>query len=864
MHLRFVTIIFSLILICFWAITSSLAQDASNIYTQNPDSTSFVNDTLPMAKDSLVKKNPIDEPVITNANDSLIYSLDGKRVFLYGEASVKYQNMELKAAFIEFNMETKEAFAKGMPDSLGKITGKPVFKEGSQVFRMDNMIYNFDTKRAKITEVITEEAGGFLHSQQTKKMENNVINIAGGKYTTCDLDHPHFYIAISKAKVIPGDRLIMGPAYLVIGDVPFPLGIPFGFFPNSKGRASGILIPEYGEEDRRGFFIRRGGFYWGISDYLDFTFLGGIYTGGSWTLNSRSSYRKRYKYSGNFSFDYSNNVFGEKDFDDYRKDKSYSLNWSHTQDPKSSPNSTFQARVNMASPGHSRYNPQSIDNFLTNRLQSSVSYSKVWAGTPFSMSGSFNHTQNNLDSSITLNFPRVSFNMSRVNPFKRKSAVGEPRWYEKIALTYSGDLDNSVSTKTNLLFREQTLGEMNNGIQHKIPISTSFNLFKFINVGPSVNYSEYWYLRSIEKRWDAASKKVVTDTISGFKRAWQYNTSVSMGTKVYGMYAFSGKGKVQAIRHMLTPSVSIGYRPDFASEHYGYFKKVQSDTTGQKFQQYSIFESGVFGGPSAGKSGTIGFSLGNNLEMKVKSDKDTTTKFQKIKLIESFGLNSSYNLLADSMKLQPISFSARTTLFEKVNIDASGSLDPYAIDSKGTRYNKFQVKSNGQLARLVNFRVGVGVSLKSSTKEKSSSGSSGTMRMAGDDSFGGSFGESGAIGFENQPEVDFSIPWNLRLDYSYNYSKPGFVKNITQTLSFSGDLSLTQNWKIGFNSGFDFKNRKLTTTSMNIYRDLHCWEMRISIVPIGYLKSYSFQINVKSAILQDLKITKRNSHMNRL
>lgn len=857
MHFRSLTIFFSFLLVCNLGWLAVNANPENKFRTQTPD-------TLSTTSDTTAKKSPITDPVFTSAKDSLIYSMDGKKVYMFGEASVKYQNLELTAAYIEFNMETKEVFAMGLPDSTGKILNRPVFKEGSQTFRMEKMTYNFDTKRAIITEVITQEADGFLHSKQTKKMEDNTVNIAGGKYTTCDLDHPHFYIAISKAKVIPNDRLVMGPAYLVIADVPFPLGIPFGFFPNTKGRASGILMPEYGEEDRRGFFIRRGGFYWGISDYVDLTLLGGIYTGGSWTFNSRSTYRKRYKYSGGFSFDYSHNVFGEKGFDDYRKDNAYSLNWSHTQDPKASPNSTFRARVNMSSPSHNRYNPQTIDNFLSNQLNSSVSYSKVWAGTPFSLTASFNHTQNNLDSSITLNLPRVSFNMSRINPFKRKSAIGEPLWYEKISLSYSGDLDNSVSTKTNLLFREETLGIMKNGVQHKIPVSTSFNVLNYINLSPSVNYSEYWYLSTIEKRWDETERKVFVDTIPGFKRAWQYSTSVSASTKVYGMFAFSSKSKVQAIRHVISPSVSLGYRPDFGAAHYGFFKEVQVDTTGRK-RPYSIFENSVFGGPSAGKSGSIGFALGNNLEMKVKSDKDTTTNFKKIKLIESFGLNASYNLLADSMKLSPIGFSARTTLFEVVSIDAGGTLNPYAQDSKGFDYNKFLVNDNGKLARLTNFRVSVGMSLKSSKKESATGGSAaGAMLDAGGDSFGGAFGETVSTGFSESSIPDFSIPWNLRIDYSYNYSKPQNQKNISQALSFSGDLSLTKNWKIGFRSGYDFKMNKLTTTSLNVYRDLHCWEMRISIVPIGYLKSYSFQINVKSAMLQDLKLTKRDSHLNRL
>lgn len=850
--------------IVLWANFNLFAQDSTNIRSLIPESLNNPIDTLSVTTDSITNDSPIKDPVFTEATDSLIYSFDGKKVFLFGNASVKYQNIDLKADYIEFNMETKEVFAIGRADSTGKIIGSPVFKEGSQEYRMEKMAYNFNTKRAKISDVITEESGGFLHGHSTKMMEDKTINISGGKFTTCDLDHPHFYIAINKAKVIPNDRMIMGPAYLVIADVPFPIGLPFGFFPSSRGRASGILIPEYGEEENRGFFIRRGGFYWGISDYVDLTLLGGIYSGGSWSLNTRSGYKKRYRYSGNISIDFSKNVFGEKGFDDYRSDQSYWLAWNHSQDPKANPNSTFQARVNLGSPSHNRYNPQSVDNFLANQISSSVSYSKVWVGTPFSMTAALSHSQDNQKNTINLNLPKVSFNMSRIYPFKRKSAIGEAHWYEKIGLTYSAELDNSLSANFDTLFTKQTLRRMNNGVQHRIPLSTSFTLFKYVSLSPSVNYSESWYLRTIEKRWNADSARVEVDTVQGFKRAWQYSTGASMSTKWYGMFTFSEKSKVQAIRHVMTPSVSISYRPDFSTDFYGYYKTVQVDTTGRT-QQYSIFERSIYGGPAAGKSGSIGFGLGNNLEMKVRSSKDTTTNFQKIKIFDSFNLNSSYNLLADSMKLAPISFSARTTLFEKINIDASGTLDPYALNSTGIKYNKYLWNDNGKLVRLTTFRVGIGVTLKSG-KEGSNSENSGRAgdEIRADDILQSTVGDDAVGGFSNTTQVDFSVPWNLNIDYSFGYSKQAFEKNISQTLSFSGDLSITKNWKIGFRSGYDLKAQRLTTSSLDIYRDLHCWEMRVSIIPIGYLKSYSFQINVKSAILKDLKLTKRDSHLNRL
>lgn len=854
--------------------TSALkfAIDSNKNGTLSPDSIQNSESLLNTSVDTIKTDYPLKSPIYSNAEDSLLYSLDGKMVFLFGNAVVKYENMELSAAYIEYNMENNVVFAIGKADSTGTIIGKPVFKDGQQVYRMEQMHYNFDTKRAKIVGVITEEAGGFLHSQHTKLMENNSINISGGKFTTCDLDHPHFYIGITKGKVIPGDKLIIGPAYLVIEDVPFPIGLPFGFFPNKKGQSSGIIIPEMGEEQNRGFFMKEGGFYFGNNEYFDLKLTTDIYSKGSWAFNARSTYRKRYRYSGNFSFSISENILGDKGQDDYSKSQSYWLRWNHSQDPKASPNSTFQASVNLGSPNHNRYNARSVDAFLTNSMSSSISYSKVWPGTPFSMSSTMSHNQNNIDSTITLGLPKVSFNMSRIYPLKRKRRIGAPAWYENIGLSLSSRVDNSISTTTDKLFTEESLDKFKNGVQHSVPISTSFNLLKFIVVSPNVNYSENWYTRTIAKRWDPDSMytqagdtlygRVVTDIVPGFARAWQYNTGVSMSTKVYGMFNFRANSAVQAIRHIMTPSVGFSYRPDFSQEFYGFYKQVYTpyDTL-----QYSIFEQSLFGGPGSGKSGMINLSLGNNLEMKVRSSKDTTANFKKIKILESLSLNTSYNLLADSMNWSPVSANARTTLFEMVNINLSGTLNPYAIDSLGRIYNQYMYKTNGIPFRLTNARASVGFSL-SGGKGSSDGGANQGGPLRSGEKFGAdpnnpNFGEAIGTGYNDIDYVDFSVPWTLRLDYSFSYSKQSIIKSITQSMSFSGDISLTPKWKVGFTSGYDIKNKKLTTTSLNFYRDLHCWEMRLSVVPIGYMKSFSFYINVKSPTLKDLKYTKSQNYL---
>lgn len=863
-------------------LSNPLTVDFSNYRTQIPDSTLIQNDTIILSADTILSTSDTSivaaadttkseltfkDPIYSNARDSLLYSLDGKKVFMWGEAVVKHQNMELTAAYIEYDMETNLVFAEGRPDSTGAIVGKPVFKEGSKVFRMEKMHYNFNTKKAKITGVITEEAGGFLHSNDTKLMPDKTINISGGKFTTCDLDHPHFYIAITKAKVIPGNKLITGPAYLIIEDVPFPLILPFGFFPNKNERSSGIIIPEYGEERNRGFFLRGGGFYIGLNDYFDLKITGDIYSKGSWASNFQTSYRKRYRFSGNFSFALSQNVIGEKGFDDYFKDQSYWLSWSHSQDPKANPNSTFQARLNLGSPSHNRYNARSVNSFLTNSISSSISYSKVWPGKPFNLSASMNHSQNNLDSSITVGFPKIAFNMNRIYPFKRKNNIGAPAWYEKIGLSYTGSLDNTINTRTDSLFSKSTFDNMRNGVQHKIPVSTSFNILKYITVSPSANYSENWYTKTIEKRWDDEQKKVVKEDVSGFKRAWQYNTSVSASTKIYGMYSFKPTSKIQAIRHVMTPSVSLSYRPDFSEESYGFYKEVQTDSTGTKMVKYSIFEGSVYGGPGSGKNGSVNFSLGNNLEMKTLSSKDTITGTTKIKILESFNLSTSYNMLVDSMNWTPVSLSARTTLFEKFNINFSSTLDPYALDVNGNRINEFHFKNNSSPFRMTSARAGISFSLSGGKKDSGTNqGPEGgpmsdmdSGRIFGTNNGDAMFGESMGTGYPGGEYVDFDVPWNLRFDYSFSYSKQRFEKNTTQSMSFSGDVSITPKWKIGFTSGYDFKNKKLTTTSLNFYRDLHCWEMRFTVIPIGFMRSFSFNINVKSGTLRDLKYNKTQS-----
>ncbi|WP_125869719.1 putative LPS assembly protein LptD [Williamwhitmania taraxaci] len=812
------------------------------------------------AKDTLTQKSKplIEDPVKSTAVDSILYSLDNKKVFLYGDAKVNYQNLELSASRIEFNMETKEAFAYGLPDSTGKIVGKPVFKEGSESFNMDSIRYNFDSKKAKIYGVISKQGEGFLHSEMTKKMPDNTVNVIGGKYTTCDAEHPHFYIALTKAKIIPNKQIITGPAYLVIEDVPMPIGIPFGFFPNRKGRHSGILIPRYGEENNRGFFLQQGGYYFGMSEFFDLALTGSIYSFGGWDLNARSAYKIRYKYSGSFDLSGVKLVVGSKGDSDYMSTGTYSIRWTHTQDAKFKPNSSFNASVNFTTSKYNTYASYNPSAYLNNTISSSIAYQRVFVGTPFSLTVNASHSQNTRDESVTISFPTVTFNMASIYPFRSKNFAGKPNVFQKIGVSYSTNLQNQYTTKEEMLFKGNWEQNMKNGMVHRVPVSTSFSLLKYLTITPSLSMADYWYTETIRKSYNETSKLIEVDTVPGFKRGMEYSYSAGMSTKIYGTFMFASKSKVQAIRHLMTPSVSFSYKPDFSTPGWGYYGQVQ-DSTG-KIQTYSIFQNGILGGPSANRSGAIGFSLDNILEMKIKSDKDSTQKTRKIKIFDNLRFSSSYNLLADSMKLAPINFSGRISLTKEFALNFGGLINPYALTEKGAVIDQWQYRKNRSLGRLTNFTTSFSLAFQSKTGKGSgqNQGQVGVPPVI--ESFQQQYGENNnQYGQLQSAYTDFDVPWNISLNYNLNYSKPQFQSTINQTVNFSGGLSLTPKWKLSFSSGWDFKTNQLTYTNMGINRDLHCWEMSFNWIPMGPRQSYSFRINVKSGMLRDLKYDKRKT-----
>ena len=831
------------------------------------DTTQNITDSLPTLPDSLhvdtiaipnfgkskhSKSKDFDVPVYYNSDDSLLNDMKNRKAFLYGNAVVKYEDMTINAAFIEVDLDKKEVYAYGRTDG-DSIVGKPEFNQGDETFVADTIRYNFNSKKGIIKNVTTVYDGAYLIGGKTKLHENKHIHMTHGKFTTCDLPDPHFYFNLSKAIVIPDDKIISGPANLVVEDVPTPIGIPFGFFPNKKGGTSGIIIPEFGDEENRGFFLRNGGYYWAINDYVDLTVLGDIYSKGSWGAGMIMNYKLRYKFNGSLSFKYNRNLFGYRGLSNFSASNQYALRWKFTQDSKANPNSTFSADVNMSSTDYDKYNSYNVSNYMTSTKQSSVSYSYVFPNTPLSMSVALKHSQNSNTGSIDLTLPEFAFNMSRIYPFKRKKAVGKSRFYEKISIAYTMNATNKIRTNDADFFNIP-YDSITNGIIHRIPINASFKLFKYTTLTPSFNYNERWYFKRFSKQWNDSENLLETDYASTFARVWDYNASLSWSTTIYGMFNFR-KGKVKALRHVFSPNVSFSYVPDFGKEKYKYYgtysRVMYNNSTGQYdtvSNMYSMFEGLPYGTPNKGGSGTVNINLGNNLEMKLRNLKDTTKDNMKIKLLESFNISTNYNIFADSLRWAPISITARTRI-KVVDISFNTTLDPYAIaqNEYGTyqRINKALVKTNGHLVRMTIGYLTVGFSLNSKARDKKIAEQQESLYDI-------------IYGYPNS-YVDFNVPWNLRVSYTFRYTKPYDEMKITQTLNVSGELNITKKWKISVATGYDFEAKKMSPTTIDIYRDLHCWEMSLHVVPFGQHKSYAFQINVKASMLQDLKLNKRRS-----
>ena len=864
-------------------------------------------DTLSVENDSLkVKKAGIDAPIHFTATDSVVYVAKTRLAYLYGKADVTYQNMELTAASMTMNMDSSLVYAHSMPpDSLGKREGRPVYKQGSDQYESDDMSFNFKTKRGFIKNVATQQGNGYMVSDRARRDDDGTIYMEKGTYTTCDAEHPHFYLKMTRGKVRPGKEAVFGPAYLVVEDVPLPLAVPYGFFPFSKKYSSGIVMPSYGDEMSRGFYLRDGGYYFAINDYMDFKLLGEIYTKGSWGVNGEMNYKKRYKFSGNIYVNYLRTVEGEKNMPDYSVSKSIKVQWTHRKEGTTQSSSTFSARVNFASQNFERKNLESQYNPLSysqSTRASSVSWSKTFQKIGLSISASGNLTQNMRDSSLTATLPDLSINLSRVYPFKRKRAAGKERWYEKISFSYTGQLSNSFTGKEDQLLKSSLLKDWKNGMQHRIPVDATFQLFKYINITPNFSFRDIMYKEKVNRSWDDVRQREVCDTTYGFHNLYDWNAGVSINTTLYGFYRpvvkFLQK-KIVMVRHVLKPSVSVSYAPDFTKESYGYtssYVKTAPDGSVSTVT-YSPYQGMLYGYPSGGKQGLISMSLSNNLEMKVRSDRDSTG-VRKISLIDELSANMSYNMAAKEKPWSDLSLRFRLKITPSITISQNWQFATYAYEFdkdgrvivgntteyshgrfgrfQGMSYNHSLTLNNKKLSELWEKITGQRPwREKSSTKETTEGDDLDDEEESNVDpdireSQKGGGKKTQKAKVDEDGYLAFSIPWSISFSYGINLSenrqapikekRMRYPYKLTHTLNFSGYVTIAEGWNITWSSGYDFNYKKLSTTTASLSRDLHCFEMSASVVLAPYT-SYHFTFRARASELADaLKWDKRSSY----
>ncbi|MGN0035780.1 MAG: putative LPS assembly protein LptD [Bacteroidaceae bacterium] len=891
MHLK-TRITISLLLMGFFLLLPgwALAQRRGRVPMAPADSVavdSLVHDSVAVAPK---KKQPLDAPVIYEANDSIVFT-QGGYAHLYGQGKVNYEKIELTADVITMNMDSSTVYATGVADTLGVMQGKPVFKDGETPYESEIMRYNFKTKKGFINNVVTQQGEGYVTSNDAKKDAEDNLYLQNGKYTTCDNhDHPHFYLALTKAKVRPKKNVVFGPAYLVVEDVALPLAIPFGFFPFSSKYSSGFIMPTYGDEMNRGFYLRDGGYYFAISDKMDLALRGEIFTKGSWGLSAQSNYNKRYKFSGNINVSYLVTKTGEKNMPDYSVSKDFKIAWTHRQDAKANPNSTFSASVNFATSSYERSNLDSYYNpnlYAQNTKTSSVSYSRTFAEAGVTLSGTFNIAQTMRDSSIAVTLPSLNISMSKKFPFRRKKRAGAERWYEKISIGYTGQLDNRIHTKDNLLFKSNLIKDWNNGMKHNVPVSATFQLFKYINVVPSFNYNSRWYTSRVKKDYDPVRNDVVAvDTTYGFYRVYDYSASISMNTKLY-IFCKPWKKlfgeKMQMIRHVLTPSVSLSGAPDFGSSRYGYYKTVTyTDSEGEvRTREYSPYEGAIFSYPGKGKQGSVSFSLSDNIEMKVKSDKDSTG-IRKISLIDDISASMSYNFAAKTRPWSDLSMSLRMKLTKNYTLNLSTSFATYAyqFNEQGNVVVGDRTEwSYGRFGRFQGMGTSFSYTFNNETwkkwfgpKDDAKAADDGEQDRT-DEKARTQKKASKKASVDDDGYMPFKMPWSFSLSYSFNIrentAKPIHVHNmrypyrIVHTLSGSGNLKIANRWNMTFSTSYDFDAHKIAQTTMTITRDLHCFTMSCSISPVGMWKSYNFSIRANSSMLADaLKWDKRNNSNN--
>lgn len=840
-------------------------------------------------------KTDINTSVDISASDSMVI-VGRNNAYLYGSSNVTYGEQKIDAAQIDLDMATNTVYAVGAPDSTGEVTGNPVFEDKGTQYQAKTMRYNFETEKGIITDVITEQGEGYLTGGVTKKNADGTFFLQNGKYTTCDNhDDPHFYFQLTKAKVKPKKDIVTGPAYMVLAGLPLPLAVPFGYFPFSEKYSSGIIFPTFGDDYNRGFYLADGGYYFAISDNIDLALTGEIYTKGSWGLKARSGYVKRYKYSGSFDFSYIKTKLGDKGAPDYSESTNFQILWSHSQDAKANPNLNFSASVNFTTAGYSRNDLNSYysSSFTENTKSSTVNMTYRPPGSKWSFSTTASIAQRTQDSTLAVSFPNITISMSQIAPFKRKRQVGAEKWYEKIKLSYNGVFNNSLTASQDQFFKKSLIKDWRNGMRHSIPISATFNAFQYINITPSVSLTDRMYTTKVRRQWDPNASVEVCDTSYSFYNVWDFNASLSFDTKIYGFFQplpFLGD-KVKMIRHVLTPTVSFSGSPDFSSPFFGYYGSyMMPDANGQMQKHtYSLFPNSLFGVPGQGKSGTVSYSLANNLEMKVRDDNDSIGE-KKISLIENFSISQSYNFAADSMNWSNINTSLLLKLTKNFNLNLSATWDVYTyqLNSAGNpvRVNIPRWKAGKGIGRLSSTGTSFSYTLNNNTfkrkrkddKETNNSDNSNRSNNADDPMANGPSSQNGTP--EEQSHKDdlklnsdgymaWDVPWNLSINYSIGYGYGAFNKKkmeydgkVTQNLSFSGNIRPTKNWNFSFSASYDFNTHRLAYMNCNISRDLHCFTMRASFVPVGPYKSYNFHISVNSSLLSDVKYDKRSSLRN--
>ena len=868
-----------------------------------------IDDSLRADSINRQRKNGIDSPVDFSAEDSLIYEAGTGMAYLFGNSHVKYQNMDLQSERIYMSLDSSLVHATGARDTAtGEMIGMPVFQMGSDTYESDTMAFNFKTKKGLIQQVYTEQQDGFLTSELSKRGSNGELFLRHGRYTTCDDPHPDFYLALSRAKVRPGKDVIFGPAYLVVCDVPVPFAVPYGFFPFTKSYSSGFIMPTYGDETERGFYLRDGGYYFALNDMMDLKVLGEIYTKGSWGLSGSSNYRKRYRYSGSLFASYQNTINGEKNMPDYSEETSFKILWSHHQDAKANPYSNLSASVNFATTSYeqnnltSMYNPQAM---TQSTRTSSVSFSTGFSSIGMSLSTTMNLSQNMRDSSIAMTFPDLNIRISRFYPFKRKKMVGNERWYEKLSVSYTGQFSNSINCKENELLHSDLIKDWRNGMQHTIPFSGNFTLLNYININPSFNLTDRTYTNKIMRSWDSDTQREVADTTYGFYNVYNWNMTLSASTKLYGFYIPSRKlfgDKVDAIRHVVTPQVSFTYAPDFSASRYGYWETYQkTDANGNvSLVEYSPYQGQLYGVPGKGRTGSISFDLSNNVEMKLRSDNDSTG-FKKISIIDEIGGSMSYNMATDIRPWSDLSTRLRLKLTKSytLNINAVFASYVYEADSVGAtprvsehttyweqgKIGRFQgmsqnlsyTLSNEKVTKWIKWLKGERPKKKSDDdeqpKEEEDTGLETNIDKDMEAGRHGAKKQGGMAETDEDGYMKFSLPWSLSFGYGitmrentdvkkFNYNTMRYPYKFTQNLNMSGNLRLSEGWNISFSSGYDFENKKISMTTASLSRDLHCFNMSASVVLSPYT-SYNFSFRCNAATLTDaLKYDKRSGNTN--